>query len=236
MRQVQSPWEAVEQMLERALEVNTLNYNLILKTCAQWEVACHLLSGMREVSLSPDVISFGTCINSCAANWSHAFGLLDCMLANGIQAGAGLRIPHDVPVLLGLRHDLVVGCCGIPPKTVMFIEDNHMTIGTPFAEANVIIYNSVMKRWSWQMSLHLLTRLPQAQLLPDILSYTSTISACRTTWHRAMNLFSGTTRSSVEADLLSLNLLLGALRDVDAAMSGWQLCLSLVSGILLLPG
>jgi hypothetical protein len=36
--------------------------------------------------------------------------------------------------------------------------------------------------------------------------------------------------------LLCFNLLLGALRDVDAAMSGWQLCLSLVSGILLLPG
>ena len=106
-------------------------------------------------------------------------------------------------------------------------------------EANVIIYNSVMKRWSWQMSLHLLTGLPQAQLLPDILSYTSPLSALvtnRSTWHRAMNLFWDTTRSSVEPDLLSFNLLLGALRDVDAAMSGWQLCLSLVSGILLLPG
>ena len=100
MRQVQRPWEAVEQMLDRALEVNILNYNLILKTCAQWEVACHLLSGMREVSLSPDVISFGTCINICAANWSHASGLLECMLANRIQAGAHRypEIPRDVPL------------------------------------------------------------------------------------------------------------------------------------------
>ena len=88
MRHMQRPWEALEQMLDRALEVNTLNYNLILKTRVQWEVASHLLSGMREVSLSPDVISFGTCINLCAANWSRASGLLDCMLANGIQAGA----------------------------------------------------------------------------------------------------------------------------------------------------
>ena len=106
------------------------------------------------------------------------------------------------------------------------------------SEANVIIYNSVMKRWSnWQMSLHLLTRLPQAQLLPDILSYTSPLSALvtRGSWHRAMNLFWDTTRSSVEPDLLSFNLLLGGLRDEKTAMSGWQLCLSLVSGILLSP-
>ena len=111
MRQVQRPWEAVEQMLDRALEVNILNYNLILKTCAQWEVACHLLSGMREVSLSPDVISFGTCINICAANWSHASGLLECMLANGLQAGAHryLKFPemsHFVD-FVGLKHGFV---------------------------------------------------------------------------------------------------------------------------------
>lgn len=104
----------MEQMLDRALEVNILNYNLILKTCAQWEVACHLLSGMREVSLSPDVISFGTCINICAANWSHASGLLECMLANGIQAGAH-RIPQvsEIPEMsyfvdfVGLKHGFV---------------------------------------------------------------------------------------------------------------------------------
>ena len=241
------------QLIARRLEANVIIFNATVHACEQgdrWSNALNLLNDARKRGLQWDEFSCGSAVNSCQGLWPRAFSLLRLHACN-----AGFSSHHVIttsatracaaqaawPSALHLQEhyaasggqsDLVLGNAAIQAihlgggweKTARLVYQ----LLRQSLQVNARTYLPAMSSYSperWPAVLQLLSSM-ETQTSGNLLLCTSVVSACGSSWQRALHCFRET-KQRWSADVIMYNSALSAC----AEGGEWECALCLLKEI-----
>eukprot|EP00435_Cladocopium_sp_Y103_P075441 s27_g57.t2 len=187
----------LEAMLHRILQPDIISHSTSIPWLS-WTAAIAALRRIGHVALRPNVVTFGGAINGCqkAAQWQSAVALL-------LEAAMIGSLPNVVML------NSCISATGDWQIAMQLLSTMQMWRVT----ADVVTVNSLIavceQCCQWQAALALLYSGLQleSQLLPNLISFNSTISACskQSESSRVTALISIMKEQRVQADVVSYN-------------------------------
>ncbi|CAJ1421995.1 unnamed protein product [Effrenium voratum] len=201
-----------QQMLE--LGVNSCNSGIsACGRAGQWEAALAVFSSMASERISRTAISFNAAMSACekATCWAGALVLFEQLAL------------QEAPDAVG--YGAAISACAKASAWAAALG----LLGEAGARASGICWNAAItaceKGEQWERALLLLSRMPDYQLRPDVISCNSAISACEksSSWQLALALL----HSAPETDIISFN------AAISACSKGrfWTLALDLLAAL-----
>ena len=203
-------WQDALKLLGEAVDDGTVptdvTYNTAISAISksgQWEQCLKLLGLMSEAKVRPNQISYSTAISACevVGQWRVALDLLNLMIK--------VRISPDV-----ITYSSAISACEKDGQWQLALEllSSLKVSSSSNAPPNEITLSAFIstcgKGGQWQLALTTLTSMPQLRLIPNKISFTAAIDACKSSLWRQSYWSKSYTQLGFAAVVLFLLLLL----------------------------
>ncbi|CAE8585534.1 unnamed protein product, partial [Polarella glacialis] len=199
-------------------------FNATMSACSrsqQWERALGIFAGMRSGDgPKPDAVSFTSAITACEAGsaWAGALSILDSLLdkRSAVQPGV-----VTFTAVISALEKAQQWQRALATFTQMKVAGGPQKPSLISCSAAI---SACAKGQQWQQALSILAFSQQSSLRPNVISFTSAISACARQWEQALGLLVGMGAAGVKPTAIAYNAL------INACSKGrqWQCAVSLL--------
>ena len=235
--------ELLEVLQDLGLKPDVYAYTAAIDACAKgkmWRKALDILDEMRTRGVQPSEVTYSVAITACGngGQWQRAMELLNQMRMKGMPINV-ITYSSTISALAKAARRNLKGTVGgegtadeLSTKALDLLEQMKKECVEPDAYSYSGAISACASAGRWKEALDLMAQMKKGgpKTRPNRITYTAAISACGRAgeWEQALRLFDEMRNDGLQADRISYNVLVSALRigmQPDKAYEIWgEMC------------
>lgn len=235
--------ELLEVLQDLGLKPDVYAYTAAIDACAKgkmWRKALDILDEMRTRGVQPSEVTYSVAITACGngGQWQRALELLNQMRMKGMPINV-ITYSSTISALAKAARRNLKGTVGgegsadeLSTKALDLLEQMKKEGVEPDAYSYSGAISACASAGRWQEALDLMSQMKKGgpKTRPNRITYTAAISACGRAgeWEHALRLFDEMRNDGLQADRISYNAVVSALRigmQPDKAYEIWgEMC------------